>query len=499
MVARQLIVDWVESVEPPTSLQTNKRSRQRSTSPTEPPAKRKRISADYQAGDTTTMPSTPPQTDPDVLIPLRESRKRGQDDQDAADINTTPKASASASSRSEPQAKGAPAQKRVKFLPIKTIDGLGLLEKPITITTFDNDPVLPEDVRSLYRDIRRASNQIGILPSEIRTELERESKDELFDHFFRAPLPIQAGESTVQARMRMLERHSLICRIQQAAVASERLHRREFGWNNHVHTPLLELVFGSIPFEPQRTQQPPQRVATRVEAVMSATIAGNSVPSIRPQDPYQGPWPLAASVSLNSSARNSEEDLEDTELVKADGLDQVHSRSRSRKVDYVVVLDIAETEPLHSVIRNASFEEATGKLHVNQTEYPSVALSPIAVSIETKASVDDARVQLGIWIAAWHKRMYDLRARASKARIASWTRPDAASPFLVSTPQILVERHRWELYFACDQGQRIELIGPVHLGTTSSLIGTYALVSCLEAAQSWIETVFLQQIKAWFK
>ncbi|KAK9787720.1 putative methyltransferase type 11 [Seiridium cardinale] len=493
MVARQLIVDWVESVEPPTSLQTNKRSRQSSTPPAEPPTKRKRI-RDDQAGDTTTMPSTPPQTDPDILIPLRESRKRGQDDQDVADINTTPKASAS--SRSEPHAKGAPLQKRIKFLPIKTIDGLGLLEKPITITTFDNDPILPEDVRSLYRNIRRASSQVGILPSEIRAELERDSKDELFDHFFCAPSPNRAGEPTIQARM--LDRHSQIRRIQQAAVASERLHRREFGWNNHVHTPLLELVFGSMPLAPQRTHQP-QRVATRVEAVMSATIAGNSVPSIRPQDPHQGPWPLAASVSLNSSARNSEEDLEDTELVKADGVDQVHSRSRSRKVDYVVVLDIAETDPLHSAIRNASFEEATGKLHVNQTEYPSVALSPIAVSIETKANVDDARVQLGIWIAAWHKRMYDLRARASGDRITSWTRPDTANPALVSTPQILVERHRWELYFACDRGQRIELIGPVHLGSTSSLVGAYALISCLEAVKGWVETVFAEQAEAWFR
>ena len=97
-------------------------------------------------------------------------------------------------------------------------------------------------------------------------------------------------------------------------------------------------------------------------------------------------------MSLNSSENGSEaKSLEgEREITKANP-DQVHSRTASRKVDYVVVIDIVENDPLFVAIHRASFK-SSGKLHINQTNYTAIRTSPIAISIETKASLDDARV-----------------------------------------------------------------------------------------------------------
>lgn len=108
---------------------------------------------------------------------------------------------------------------------------------------------------------------------------------------------------------------------------------------------------------------------------------------------------------------------------------------------------------------------------VNQTAYTPLLLAPIAVSIETKvggASLEDGRVQLAVWTAAWHLRMSKLgvgkrstpsdgvggAATASQSS-ASLADDSGWSGRLVTLPLILTLDHDWNLYFACDRGTKI--------------------------------------------
>jgi hypothetical protein len=80
---------------------------------------------------------------------------------------------------------------------------------------------------------------------------------------------------------------------------------------------------------------------------------------------------------------------------------------------------------------------------VNQTTYGSVTKNPIAVSIEIKTSsgsLEEANAQLGLWIAAWHKRMNLLKQ---------------CHEDIITLPLIIVMEHEWKLLFAVDRGDSI--------------------------------------------
>ncbi|KAI0874101.1 hypothetical protein GGS24DRAFT_501121 [Hypoxylon argillaceum] len=96
-----------------------------------------------------------------------------------------------------------------------------------------------------------------------------------------------------------------------------------------------------------------------------------------------------------------------------------------KNADYVLVLDIAEDAPVQKtisrLIQQISFLGGTAA-HVNQTDYPPIYKSPIAVSIETKtaSSSRDCLLQLGAWVAAWHRRAYILNLMPFKCNIPDW-------------------------------------------------------------------------------
>ncbi|KAI1265978.1 hypothetical protein F5Y18DRAFT_34113 [Xylariaceae sp. FL1019] len=501
MVSRDLILDWVQSVPsaPPPSAADDIDIDTRG-------GKRRRVDrGDGNHHSTAAMPKTPPSTDASTSVAL-SSRKRPLDKVDDADganvtadadadtnaLNATPKASTQSGRLSRTH-----ASKKIKYQPIKTILGLQTLERPVRYVSFDNHTPLPSDIEPLYQKLREAEGRVGILPSILRKQIQHEFTHPVFDHNFDTP---SSAETRIISESSASVYHARICEVHRAAVLSEKLRRHELGWNNHVYTDLLKLVFGS-PSSPEEELRSQQRgVQARAEAVMSATIAGNSLPAVQDDQHHA----LACSISQNSSDRESlaETTAESASASDADPVELVHSRSGSKKVDYVVVLDVAEDQPFYDTIRRASFTHA-GKLHVNQTEYAPIEMSPIAMSIETKAnSTAEACVQLGIWTASWYQRMYALQRGIDSRRISLWSATSGDRPTsLVSVPLVIVERHKWSLYFACDAdlGASIAILGPIVLGDTSSLIGTYAIATCLGYIKDWIETTFYESLKVWFR
>lgn len=151
-------------------------------------------------------------------------------------------------------------------------------------------------------------------------------------------------------------------------------------------------------------------------------------------------------------------------------------------VDFVLAPKL-EAE-LESAIQAKLAALAAGKkssaLHVsvNQTDYDPLARFPAAISVETKVAggnLEEGRMQLGIWTAAWHKRMEALGV-ASKNQSR-----------LPTLPLILTHEHQWSLYFAVDRLDKINVCGPLPIGTTCNLLNIYALLPSLSQLMAWID------------
>ncbi|KAG9249466.1 uncharacterized protein F5Z01DRAFT_596430, partial [Emericellopsis atlantica] len=125
---------------------------------------------------------------------------------------------------------------------------------------------------------------------------------------------------------------------------------------------------------------------------------------------------------------------------------------------------------------------------INQTRYGPLTTAPIACSIETKS--ESARTggltQLGLWVAAWHKKMHAIQDFLS----TDLARRPNAHDRIPSSLLIQVVDHDWTLFFACDNASAITLHGPTKIGSTTSLEEARALVASLEVIKAWMETTF---------
>ncbi|KAI1182912.1 hypothetical protein F5B17DRAFT_418275 [Nemania serpens] len=277
-----------------------------------------------------------------------------------------------------------------------------------------------------------------------------------------------------------VEVYNTLCNIIQQALIAVTYERQEGFWNSEVHTPLLSLVFTSRILEAESILDDvplplTQGVSVRYEIMTTATIAPDALPL------QSGGVDFLPSLDGTESDNQSQTDIS-----------RVSNRGNHKTVDYVLVMDVPKTASLQETMsRMADGTDCCCDVsHINQTSYRPVRKSLIAVSIETKPEVpqNDPLLQLGIWTAAWHSRMYTLRPSAS-------LNPGAR---LVSLPLIQAVGHVWRICFACDMGTRIDLYGPMTIGSTENITSIYALLSSLQSIKAWIETSFQDAMKKWF-
>lgn len=104
-------------------------------------------------------------------------------------------------------------------------------------------------------------------------------------------------------------------------------------------------------------------------------------------------------------------------------------------------LQAKEASQLHAAIVSKISSRPADENVLNQTRYSPLTHSPSAISLETKTSVgslEEAKVQLGVWTAASHKRMGLLLGSHDRR--------------IVTLPFLLAVEHDWKLFFACDGG-----------------------------------------------
>ncbi|KAI0448640.1 hypothetical protein F5B21DRAFT_496908 [Xylaria acuta] len=360
--------------------------------------------------------------------------------------------------------------------PKKTKSSLEELEKPFNLRGLPIRPRaierLPEDVRSLYTQIYDANEKEGIFPHALREEMTAlyGAKSTAF----------KKEKDDKMTKAEAVEVYNTLCNIIQQASEAVTYERHESSWNSEVHTPLLGLIFTSriLGAESILDDVPlplTQGVSVRYEIMTTATIAPDALPlQSRGID-------FLPSLDGTESNNQSQTDIS-----------TVSNRGNHKRVDYVLVMDIPKTASLQEIMSHVAdgADCCCDVSHINQTFYRPVRKSLIAVSIETKPEVpqNDPLLQLGIWTAAWHSRMYILRPSAS-------LNPGAR---LVSLPLIQAVGHVWRIYFACDMGTRIDLYGPMTIGSTETITSIYALLSSLQSIKAWIETTFQDAMKKWF-
>ncbi|KAI0443372.1 hypothetical protein F4803DRAFT_515102 [Xylaria telfairii] len=450
----------------------------------EPPRKRRRTSSSKPLDCPYYLPDTPSLTNShrELLMPEgtpSSSRGRKRPGNDSADSAVPELNNQLAHQMSLDLGKGVlpspqSSSKKRNTSPMKHRADLLKLAKPCRIQELEELDSLPSDVSSLYQKIKRtAEYQQNIVPKELRDALIEEK------------IPYYAfyeEASTQDGAEAML---SIVRDIRYQAVESTEMQRHEMGWNHSVHTPLLLFAFNTK----DRPSQSGTQFTVRMEGTMTASIARDSVPILDKR--FSGAisnrmTPLAWSVPESVTEQSSVSVLRGP------------ARGETKKVDYVLVLKIAEGTPFYKIIDDLIMNDV-GSQHINQSNYTPLSRAPIAVSIETKvkSSPRDALVQLGIWVASWHKRMYDLRSYKMLTEGIATDISKIEHPPLVSVPLIITVSHDWEMYFACDAGHSIIIRGPVPLGSTSTILRTFALLASLKIVKEWILDTFRKDLEAW--
>ncbi|KAB5581244.1 hypothetical protein GE09DRAFT_1213640 [Coniochaeta sp. 2T2.1] len=331
--------------------------------------------------------------------------------------------------------------------PTKKTQGLVALRKPIYHVPLDdqNKDQLPEDIRELYNRLYDiAVEHEGIAPWEVWEEINAAAVRPFKESCFKrrqTPVGPREGNATTEEEdhhavalaelkaLRRLEREAWDCR---------RLCRAELAWNFEVHFPLLKLALD------RQDDLAPNVYADKKMVDLAIVL----VPEVR--DYGRQEWEKGQRGAGRDAAAREERYLRLAHAIQR----VVHSQPQDRQ-------------------------------SINQTMYTPLYDRPIGVSIETKAegANEEGRVQLAVWTAAWHERMRDLMVPAG-----IWS----SETRLITMPLLLIVGHTWVLSFACDRGDRLEIVGEMTLGETATLKGLYTLVAALRELARWMQGQFAE-------
>ncbi|KAL8346132.1 hypothetical protein RB598_000166 [Gaeumannomyces tritici] len=110
--------------------------------------------------------------------------------------------------------------------------------------------------------------------------------------------------------------------------------------------------------------------------------------------------------------------------------------------------------------------------------------SPIAVGVEVNASEEEGWRRLGVFTAAWHRRMRHIMLQM----------PHTRGERVVTLPLLLIVGHDWRLGFAVDAGGRIDIFTCMRVGGTDSIAGIYMIAAVLRHLAGWVAGPFREWI-----
>lgn len=371
---------------------------------------------------------------------------------------------------SQSSASVASSSKR-SMSPVKSMRELDALDKPIRSETMQDDATgqLNEDVRALYARLYEIMvENDAFLPLEARDQIRAAAGRHYKDSWFRAPEARRDHNTATEA----LAELAALLRVVSAAKECLGLGRSEAAWNTLVHDRILEVALA-------------HSKNVRRELITTAQIAMPFVPCMNGHaktDLVERKMvDFAMVLSLDDRLQLEQPGSNLLHTIPSDPDSIPHSNADSEAEDEAALDRLARSIQQHVWSSTAQCSS------VNQTLYPPLQYSPIAVAIETKVvrPAQEGRVQLAVWAAAWHERMHKFLTQDSVSR-----RDGAAYRPIVSLPLILVTEHDWKLSFACDGGDQIRIVGDMAIGGTKTITDVYKLVACLRELADWVQGPF---------
>lgn len=289
----------------------------------------------------------------------------------------------------------------------KTSDLLNL-DRPVRYCkTNDMRGALPDDMHRLYNELVKVEYNEEIFPEELNDDPAINISDP-------RPYMWRPSDKSVSPDVALARAQETNRRIQGIITDSGQCwnwKRSESAWNTIVHYPLLRLFTDHL-------------LSVHAEPITSAQIA----PAFRPTFNH-----IPDDASSQSSA---------TSLSSAVSSIRRHGNSVHKMVDFALVL--TPSRDLQAGIDRYTQTSVTAT--INQTAYYPLKSWPAPVSIETKTGdgkLEDAHVQLGVWVAAWHESMRELlRSHGHHGKI-------------ITVPLIHVFNGTWTVMFAIDAGEEI--------------------------------------------
>ncbi|UPK92543.1 hypothetical protein LCI18_003478 [Fusarium solani-melongenae] len=147
-------------------------------------------------------------------------------------------------------------------------------------------------------------------------------------------------------------------------------------------------------------------------------------------------------------------------------------------------------DPGELTVRIADFVDGfDGPRSFNQSTHGPLRYELTGVLIETKVDTRrraEGKAQLGVWLAAWYGRI---------AKFAPWPSEGAGTLGLPFLPVFLVVCEKWELYFAFDRKSEIHVCGPLEIGSTVTVDGSYRLLAVIRLLAGWVSQEFREWVE----
>ncbi|KAK7423043.1 hypothetical protein QQX98_001333 [Neonectria punicea] len=350
--------------------------------------------------------------------------------------------------------------------PVKRVAALRDVGGGITFQDLGtNKEHLGEGGKRLFLKLRDIADKMGILPNAIMDEISA-ADPEL------CVRPFHLKEDTRSNNVLLAELKDIQA-ITRRSLRCDRDLEGEAEWNNAVHSKILRSALG----ESDEEGEDVERVGMRY------------VPNAKMDSRYV--LPLTSGAIASSK-------MVDYVLFIGDNEDEDEDDSPQAKYSSTFARDIAR------IIVNSTDS-------INQTPYFSLRHRPIAVSIETKTisrTEEEARVQLAIWVAAQMHRIRELGRQYGAPITSVSTDVDDDAITAVDTillqmtfPLLYVNSSHWTLLLARpslrpsrdgSSGKQLQvtIYNRINLGDSSSLLGTYQLISSLRVLLEWIDIDF---------
>ncbi|KAL8910878.1 MAG: hypothetical protein Q9171_003877 [Xanthocarpia ochracea] len=148
----------------------------------------------------------------------------------------------------------------------------------------------------------------------------------------------------------------------------------------------------------------------------------------------------------------------------------------SKMVDWCIGLQLGWED---ETIINRAFSTILPNMRSLNQSLSFIDMVPLFVDIEIKKTNPgrDPEVQLAIWKCAALKKMREM----------AW---DTSMPM----PGIVIEGHNWSYYIFVEINADLIMIGPIAMGSTSTLVGVWTIVYRLNVLIEWGTTTY----KKWF-